>query len=774
MNRRLLSGAGCCAAGLFHFAIGLPAQEPPVALPPLRVPIHTAPDDHGVPYGIWAATSSYKASFHDGMTFVPYLGSAYPHNQPFAWRTVSVRVGPTELLLPGATPEPVQRDFRYEYRFAAFTEAYDVRDDGLEQSFVIHQRPGPGDLVITGRVSSRLHCPDRDPAHQALHFADATGQEIVGYGRAIAIDARGRRIAIDTGYRDGSISLAVPGSWLEHAAWPIVVDPLLQRLQVMTSGSEVIAEVAVARESVSRTTNLLFVMTYSASAQDDDVASMLCNDDLTLVASPFYDISMSWDADGVSCAFVGGADKWAIVYRRHFYNDTVRRSWLRCHVHARGNTQTSTSTAGITAPAGYNDWRPAVGGIASHAAGNHALVVFQREDNFSGNWVNSSNSAIYGVLLDVTSTVGTFGTPFPIWNVANNDAERPTVNQVAEGGTSFAWICAFQAYDYQQPGRGWNLRARRVTSSGLVSLHAWQSAFAQTSTRHQMGPVVAGSSGRYAIAFATLDLGLTTLTKPAEITGNRIWVERIDWASTATPSASLPPVLLAGFNNSIVYEATGIAYDTITQSHFAVGFHTVPPATPSVQCARVGYNGGATEGPLTMYINGLHTPVPPRCTFDDDRPGFVFTYGVNIPDRTIHNPQYGHVLTYTAPAPIALAGTACRPVALGWQGSQQIGSQFGSVSVANAPAGTLHFLLASLGVADLPIPDPAVAAGCRLLIDTAGGGYLGNLGLRIGTVANWSLPLPEWLQSFTVHFQDWMFDGSTFGSSRRLTVPFVR
>ena len=57
----------------------------------LRVPVHreTLPDGHEL--GLWTAGRDWKASFHDGMTFVPYLGREYPHNQPFAWRTTSVR-----------------------------------------------------------------------------------------------------------------------------------------------------------------------------------------------------------------------------------------------------------------------------------------------------------------------------------------------------------------------------------------------------------------------------------------------------------------------------------------------------------------------------------------------------------------------------------------------------------------------------------------------------------------------------------------------------------
>ena len=114
----------CVTSSLCSIALAgaIPAQEPPTGLAEVRVPVHTADDDNGVAYGTWAASQSYKASFHDGMTFVPYLGPSYPQNRPWSWRTTSVRAGESELLESGAEPTPWHDDYRYEYRFGAVTE----------------------------------------------------------------------------------------------------------------------------------------------------------------------------------------------------------------------------------------------------------------------------------------------------------------------------------------------------------------------------------------------------------------------------------------------------------------------------------------------------------------------------------------------------------------------------------------------------------------------------------------------------------------------------
>src|SRR5690606_25310869 len=146
-TRRGLSALVVVAA----MAAALPAQttgairtaEGP--LEPQVVPIHTAEAWNGHSYGIWAAGSTYKASFHDGMTFVPYLGDHSPHNQPFSWRTESVTIGDVQLV----TQHPVfdHADYRAEFDHGRVVEAYDVHANGLEQTFVIRAAPTTGDLT---------------------------------------------------------------------------------------------------------------------------------------------------------------------------------------------------------------------------------------------------------------------------------------------------------------------------------------------------------------------------------------------------------------------------------------------------------------------------------------------------------------------------------------------------------------------------------------------------------------------------------------------------
>src|SRR5690606_23139412 len=224
--------AATAAVPLALLGGALLAQEPLAAarvddaLPHQRTPVHTAEADEGVPYGLWAAGARYKASFHDGMTFVPYLGSEYPTTVEFRWRTTAVEVGGA-VLEAASEPRRTHTDYRVEYDLGSVVEAYDVRADGLEQTFVLERPLGTGDLVVRGVVTSPLTAPDVPPAHQALEFRDAEGRAIVRYGAATAVDARGRRQPMRTCCSNGEVTLHLDGAWLRDAAYPVVVDPII-------------------------------------------------------------------------------------------------------------------------------------------------------------------------------------------------------------------------------------------------------------------------------------------------------------------------------------------------------------------------------------------------------------------------------------------------------------------------------------------------------------------------------------------------------------------
>lgn len=746
----------------------------------LRTPIHTAPADRGQSYGVWAAGDDYKVSFHGGMTFVPYLGAGYPTTQMLQWRTTSARQG-THELIENPTPQPVQvGDFRFEYRFGAVTEAYDVLAGGLEQTFVVHQRPTQGDLVIRGAVQSLLRSRNVAAAHQPLTFADAEGRAIVGYGRSVAFDANGDRVEVTTSYTDGEIALTVPANWVARATLPITVDPLLTRVSVATWGTPTDGEVEtvdIGRDDEAVTDNVMVAYTRAASATDFDAWARLGDDDFTGASVVFSDITTSWSTTQTACAFVGGADRWAVLLRRYFGGLSPAVSELRCHVHASGDTTLATNYGSLNPPANHNDWRVDVGGVQGFSSGSNALVVFQREDNTptSGGFANAATSEIHGSILDVTTTNGTFGATFAIKPSATHDNERPSVNQVSEGGVSHSWVCIYQRYvDGGGATEDWDLNGARIDQNGAVASGTWISDLANvTPAQHQLGPVVEGNGGRYCVVFNTVDVASVAF-KTGLIAGKQVHAERFDWAhGTSTPSADRPNVLLRS-NTDRRWEATGIGYDSDDRSHWAVAFRAIPPGSPSLYYARLGYNGEPTEGPIgtLLYNVSSEQPIGGACVFDNDADAFLFSYGVAIPTT---QPVYGHALTYTAAAAPATFGVSCSNAGLVWLGNQQIGAEFNSINVTGAPASAIHLMLVATVTTNVPVIHPVVFPGCRLFVMASGPGYLGTFPAAVGSSASWNLALPEFVGAQTLYFQDWYLDATNLlYSTERIAVEIVK
>ncbi len=726
----------------------------PVA--PLRTPIHTGAGAEGVAYGTWGAGNTFKASFHDGMTFVPYLGADYPHNQPWSWRTLSVAVGGVELLEGSGPPRQWHDDFRFEYRFGNVTEAYDVMVGGLEQSFVVSERPAAGDLVVRGAVTSALVSDDVTAAHRSLTFSDAAGRPVVGYGEAFAFDASGRHVLVTTGYRGGEITLTVPGSWLAEAQLPVTVDPLLSRVWLFSSTLQG-GQNDIGHELGSLSSNVMTVYTRAASQFDDDVYGAVFDDDFTNGSIVFSDLSSSWDTDAISCAFVHTSQRWALVYRRYFMNNPIRRSFIQAHVHPAGSTTFSPAVVTLIPPSGYNDWRPDVG------AGwdPRAFVVFQREDNSNsaGHLANVPDSAIRGATLSTSGTVA-FSPTFEIHDFGNLDCERPAVNQVSGGDNR--WACAFQLRRSGVPGDAWVVVAELYDINGNV-LGAWSPDIAIANSHHQLAPVIAGVWGRFAVAFSTVDVASTPSTSGA--LGKELRIERFD---TTAPSPDYPTVTIASATNRI-FEPSAMSIDEWDQSHFVAAYRTSLAPVNGAYGVRVGFNGAPTEGPFTLNGVAGQSTTPPACTFKRDDSETLFFYGVRSGSFTR---QYGHTLEYATPAPWSNGGAGCNPAPITWAGNQQIGAEFSGVRV-QLPASAGHFLAVSLAAADLPVVNPGVLTGCRLLIDT-GPAYLGNMGFRVGDDVVWRFPLPEWLPPTTLHFQDWILNGSQFESTRRLSVPVVK
>ena len=413
------------------------ARTPNLGATPFLTPIRTVTTDRDTGGGRWASGANYKVALSDGIAFYPVLGERAPTNLPLRWRTRSIAVGGLSVLGPLAMSQTHASDWRYELRYGEVTEAYDVRNDGVEQTFVLHARPAlGGDLVITGDIDSELSAAPSPWQHGDVTFHDAEGNPRVRYGAATAIDAIGRRFAMDSSYDGRTISLRVCGHWLDAATFPVVVDPLLAAT-TLTSHLSAVNGFDVARDDGSN--QLMTVFRRASAADDYDGFGMLIDDDFGAAAiTVFADIEAAWSTKHLSVAFVGGTNKWILALERSF-PAAPAFSYLRYRLHASGDPTPSTVVKFVDHPANESWTAPDVGGSLASGTGNQALIVFRAEYPFAA----PNNADVYGMLVN-TSTI-TEGAPFSLaggLSGATYDRGSMRVNRES-GGANNSWVTVF-------------------------------------------------------------------------------------------------------------------------------------------------------------------------------------------------------------------------------------------------------------------------------------------------------------------------------------------
>lgn len=741
-------------------AIGAPAvaQAPSSALAITRTPIHAGPADEGVPYGIWAAGAAYKASFHDGACFVPYLGRDYPRTQSLRWRTTSARLGDLELR----TQEPVltHSAFRAEYDLGGLVEAYDVREDGLEQTFVLAERRGAGDLVIAGGITTGLRPRATDSGHHGIVYVDDLDRPILGYGAATAIDAQGDTLPLVTTVADGTLTLRVPAQWLANATFPVVVDPLLSVFWseggVQLEGLDLVREDAL--------DDLWLAMSRWVSASDADLWLRRANDDGSNAIDLFTDLSASWSTTQPSLGLHFASDKTLLAFSRRFITGAQK---LRFHVHDRNDAVLQTHVANVGDNT-LNAWRPDVATSLSPGAPNALTMVWQSEGpGFP--LVDLPDSRVFGSTIDLTGT-GTAGAPFVIAADPALDHERPQIGKVV--GTNQAYAVVYQQIDSGLvPGGAqptWGAALRRVTAAGTLS--AVTMVNGQLAGFHRMAPRLAGIDEVQVVCWNSASVGLAG-PHPTDVVGAEINCRRHAWDGVAfAPTHGLYNI---SSNADLRVLATGFDVDRTTRSHYGISYRST--VTDQVYFEVLGL-GGASLAAATVF-----TPAANEVTgagavaFDDDDDHFVIAFertqaGGSSAARLVRYAQP------SAPAP-SLGGIGCSSALLSWNGSQLIGSAHSSVELSGAPSGALMTVAMAMQPLAQPLLGvPYVVNGCWLLVPNTGPDHLGFFPLSFGPQAQWTLPLPEFLPGMTLHFQGFHFDAtnSIVSTTQRLSVPIVK
>src|SRR5688572_12465281 len=238
--------------------------------------------------GLWVRGSDYKAYFDEsGLEFIPFLGSDAPRNYPVHFQLESVRVGDREIAWwPGVSPE--QDGDRVTFHRGALDEVYQIGADSIEQLFVLHERPGSGDLSVRVAVTGSVLDGGLASAESANGLCFSNERGGVGYGRATLIDALGRRILSTTRLEGNTIEILTPAVELERAEFPLTIDPLLDVIRVDDSPVATLnPDAAFDRSSA------IWICVYEEvwSAADHDVRARMLKDSGTMADSVLLDVS---------------------------------------------------------------------------------------------------------------------------------------------------------------------------------------------------------------------------------------------------------------------------------------------------------------------------------------------------------------------------------------------------------------------------------------------------------------------------------------------------
>lgn len=705
MRSNLCRGALCAAL----FVLSASGQEPtrpgvhPRGDERWLVPLHSAPTGDLAPGAadLWAAGPDWKASFTPSFAFYPVLGRSRPENLPLRW--TSTRWGRGDSLTPTEPSEGREATrysaLRFERELGAnLVETYDLRSEGVEQSFVVYGLPaGTGDLVIEGHVETSLRAAQRAPMYGALEFVDDHGDAITSYGAAHVYDARGASALVRSAWDGASIRLVVDEAFLETAVLPIVVDPLIRSV-IIDGGLARHENADIVRND--ETNELCTVYERWSSGTDADAFARVTSDDLLSTTMIWSDVGTDRSTVHPRVAAVGGADRYAIAFERQF--PAANFSSVSVYLHDQASDlMNSGSIVSIPRSAGQHDAAPVISGTLSFTADRSALVVWRRD--VGTDFGNTSTSRVFARLIDATS--GALGNPINIGGNGTIDAEAPALTRQSDGA-GLGWVVAWQ----ERANDVWVVLARRISTTGAGTTHV---QFGSPGVvRQNLAPALDGSDGRFLVGF------VERLSRADDLgpTGERIVAQRFDWAEGGTPSIGVPRrVVDAGSTRNLSFrEARTVAFDDDGGSIWMLAYRD---AAFGALALRIGDDGLVAERLDVRPVVSGETPHEPAVCFDNDAQRFLFGFTVDRVQNRVIIAEY-HFDEVAVPQRFGPScGGQIRGVASFADGLWIAGHRSVSVNVVSAAPGVSARLFISIGLAAQPIPLPLSPAGCSLLLD---------------------------------------------------------
>ncbi|MCC6543779.1 MAG: hypothetical protein IT392_04670, partial [Nitrospirae bacterium] len=189
---------------------------------------HMVQVNHRTPDNYWVEDPAYRVEFTpDAITYYQKQSEHGKKDNRLQFRLVSIKAADKLFSLNGSSSLISEENSVTYLRTPHVKEIYEVRKDGVEQSWVIERALADktGDLIIHGELSTQLS--HRSNENGGIDFFSKDGEYVTSYGKVVVIDNSGKRITLSPQYEGSRLTITVPEKWLNEADYPVIVDPVL-------------------------------------------------------------------------------------------------------------------------------------------------------------------------------------------------------------------------------------------------------------------------------------------------------------------------------------------------------------------------------------------------------------------------------------------------------------------------------------------------------------------------------------------------------------------
>jgi hypothetical protein len=258
--------------------------------------------------GLWAVGASWKLNVRgDGAVFYP-LARDMERHQPFEIGAPRVTFG-GEPTRADAGEERIEGGDLVVDR-GTYRERWHLALNSVEQTFEFDAAPARGELVIDLPITTQWRYRGRDAG---LLFA-VEGVGDVRYGDVTTRDSAGWSVSTLSEFHGDRIRLRVPESFLANAAFPLVVDPIIENLTIQAGSAYNVFDSESAYDATTDRYLVAFATNSTNLIGDSDIIGCLLDGDGKLLVLLPLEVTVQRAYTPSVCG-VNFANKFGVAYQ---------------------------------------------------------------------------------------------------------------------------------------------------------------------------------------------------------------------------------------------------------------------------------------------------------------------------------------------------------------------------------------------------------------------------------------------------------------------------